>query len=166
MTTIYVIFDQYGDQVFFTRDEKYANFDNMNDQEFIKDECYIAKDIPGFNGQNRQACLRDITTGEITLYTRPKDWKPKRDILNDSEKPKNLNEKFEELSSSFNEYKIEDEISEQQQETKQILNLNNIEQIKDRLTIIEEKINTDLNDIKNKQEEIIQILNCLTGLNV
>lgn len=36
----------------------------------------------------------------------------------------------EELSSSFNEYKIEDEISEQQQENKQILNSNNIEQIK------------------------------------
>ena len=164
--TIYVIFDQYGDQVFFTRDEKYANFDNMNDQEFIKNKCYISKDIPGFNGKNRQACLRDIRTGQITLYTRSKSWKPKRDILNDSEKPKSLKEKFEELSSSFNEYKIEDEISEQQQENKQILNLNNIEQIKDRLTIIEEKINTDLNDIKNKQEKIIQILNCLTGLNV
>ncbi len=78
--TIYVIFDQYGDQVFFTRDEKYANFDNMNDQEFIKNKCYISKDIPGFNGKNRQACLRDITTGEITLYTRSKSWKPKRDI--------------------------------------------------------------------------------------
>ena len=56
----------------------------------------------------------------------------------------------EELSSSFNEYKIEDKISEQQQENKQILNFNNIEEIKRRLIIIEKEIE----QIKNKQEVV------------
>lgn len=163
--TIYVIFDQYGDQVFFTKNSKYANFDNMNEPEFIKSKCYISKDIPGFNGKNRQACLRNITTGQITLYTRSKFWKPKRELLNQKEPDKNLKEKVEDILSSFNEYKIEDEISEKQQENQQILNSSNIEQLNTRLKLIEEKMSI-INNIQDKQKKISQLLNCLTSLEI
>ena len=163
--TIYVIFDQYGDQVFFTKDNKYANFDNMYEPEFIKDKCYIAKDIPGFTGKNRQACLIDISTGEITLYTRSKSWKPKRDILNQPEKEKNLKQKLDELSSSFNDYKIQDKIFEKEQENKQILNSTNIEQLNIRLNLLEEQM-CIINILRNKQEKITQIIKSLTKVEI
>ncbi len=73
---IWVIFDGFGVQVFFTEEEKYANFSDMSDEEYNKAKCSIAKNVPNFTGLGRQQCVKDMTSGNISVIERPRDWKP------------------------------------------------------------------------------------------
>jgi hypothetical protein len=75
---IWVIFDGFGVQIFYTCKEQLANFNNMIDSEYNKSKCSIALNVPGYNGVGYSACSKNITTGVITVFERPRDYKPQK----------------------------------------------------------------------------------------
>ena len=75
---IWVIFDGYGEQVFFTKEEKYANFNDMDDSEYNKGKCSIALNVPNYTGIGLQACQKNMDTDEISVITRDRKWQPTR----------------------------------------------------------------------------------------
>jgi hypothetical protein len=74
-TDIWVVLDGYGEQVFFTKEEQYANLDNLSEQEYNKPKCSVLKNVPGFTGEGRQACRRN-QVGQVVVYERDRAWKP------------------------------------------------------------------------------------------
>jgi hypothetical protein len=76
MSDTWVIFDGWGVQVFFTREEQYANLNNMSDSEYNKGLCSIVLNVPGYTGVGRRACQKDMTSGVITIIERPRGYSP------------------------------------------------------------------------------------------
>ena len=79
---LWVIFDGYGNQVFLTYERQYANFNNMSDSQYNKVKCSINNNVLGFTNQlidgKQSYCQKDIVTGEITIITHERGWKPKK----------------------------------------------------------------------------------------
>jgi hypothetical protein len=71
---IWVIFDGYGEMLFYTHEEIYANFNNMYDSEYNKEKCSIELNVPGFTGLVMESCQKDMETGIITIIQRPRDY--------------------------------------------------------------------------------------------
>ena len=71
---IWVIFDGFGVQVFFTKEEEYANYNNMSDTEYNKAKCSVELNVPGYMGVGRTACQKDMITGDITIIVRPRGY--------------------------------------------------------------------------------------------
>jgi len=70
---IWVIFDGFGVQIFSTREERYANFDNMTDAEYNKDKCSIVL-VPSYDSSGSSTCEKDMDTGDITIIQRPRGY--------------------------------------------------------------------------------------------
>jgi hypothetical protein len=73
---IWVIFDGYGEQVFFTMEEQYANLNDLDENEYNKAKCSIVLNVPNYTGEGLTACQKNMDTGEITIITRDRKWKP------------------------------------------------------------------------------------------
>jgi hypothetical protein len=73
---IWVICDGFGVQIFFTREERFANFNNMSDSEYNKDKCSISLNVPSFDGSGYSACEKNMDTGEITIIERDRKYQP------------------------------------------------------------------------------------------
>jgi hypothetical protein len=71
---IWVIFDGFGVQIFYTLEEQYANFNYMQDEYYNKEKCSIFVNVPGFSGQGSQACEKDMDTGVITIIQRSREY--------------------------------------------------------------------------------------------
>lgn len=73
---IWVIFDGFGIQVFYTKEERYANFNSMADSDYNKTKCSIVLNVPDFTGIGYEACQKDMSTSVITIIQRNRGYQP------------------------------------------------------------------------------------------
>ena len=65
---IWVIFNSFGEQVYHTYTEKYANLDSLDKNIFDISNCSVELNIPNFNPYKEYAyCVKNIKTNEITV---------------------------------------------------------------------------------------------------
>ena len=135
----YCCFDQNGDDVFFTSDEKYANLDSLPDK-YEKDKCSIEHIFC----DPKMAYKKDMVTGEITCQKRIRQTKTKtkpKTKQNDSElQTIALQASLLELKTNFSKFVREDQIEDLLSNIESKMLDSKLKQINSRLDMIESMI--------------------------
>ena len=133
----YCCFDQEGQDIFFTADEKYANLDSLPDK-YEKDKCsihYIECDP-------KMAYKKDMVTGEITCQKRIRREQTKtKTKQNDPElQTIALQASLLELKTNFSKFIREDQIEDMISNIESKMIDSKLKQINSRLDMIESMI--------------------------
>jgi len=134
----YCCFDQEGQDIFFTSDEKYANLDSLPPEKYDKDKCsihYIECDP-------KMAYKKDMVTGKITCQKRIRQTKTKpKTKQNDSElQTIALQTSLLELKANFSKFVREDQIEDLLSNIESKMLDSKLKQINSRLDMIESMI--------------------------
>ena len=135
----YCCFDQEGQDIFFTADEKYANLDSLPDK-YEKDKCSIEHIFC----DPKMAYKKDIVTGKITCQKRIRQTETKtkpKTKQNDSElQTIALQASLLELKTNFSKFIREDQIEDMISNIESKMIDSKLKQINSRLDMIESMI--------------------------
>jgi hypothetical protein len=71
---LWVLLCDHGYQISTTREEIFANLDDLRDTEYDKSLCSIVLNPVGYNGEYGKECFKDMETGEITVVDRDRNY--------------------------------------------------------------------------------------------
>ena len=71
--TLWVNFDGYGEQVFCTFEEQFANLTTMNAEHYNLDKCSIEV-VDNYDPTSGMDCVKDMGTGVVSMIHRPRGY--------------------------------------------------------------------------------------------